>query len=280
MGAGGILSNETVAGVDLVVGGVFCEEGKDGVGTGAGLGWVLVVAVMVEEVLEYEAVTREDEVLFKSTMLEVRTGLERATDTKPEVVVEVGAVVILEVITDAEEEGVVVTALVVDIVAGALKSTAAELGEGLKEVEVCRFKLIAASNLAGGGWVRGVRGLGVTAGGGGVATELGTFTEEIILGGSAISGAVLLTLEVRAGLIEGALTTVAGVFGGAVVVVEVELDVDLFVIREEDIIGVERLVIVAEVIEGFSAAGIGVDLTLMLVEVSVAEVESELSLTD
>ncbi len=88
------------------------------------------------------------------------------------------------------------------------------------------------------------------------------------------------TVEVRVGLTEGALTTVAGVFGGAVVVVEVELCVDLIVIKVEDIIGAARLVIVTGVVEGFAAVGVGVGLVLMLVEGSEAGVESELNLTE
>lgn len=68
----------------------------------------------------------------------------------------------------------------------------------------------------------------------------------------------------------------AGVFGGAVEVVEVELGVDLIVIIGEDIIGDERLVIVAGVVEGFAAVSRGVDLISVLVE----EAGVELSLTE
>lgn len=87
----------------------------------------------------------------------------------------------------------------------------------------------------------------------------------------------MLAVEVRVGLIEGALTIVAGVFGGAAVVAEVELGVDLIVIEEEDIIGAARLVNVAGVVESFVSAGTGVDLILMLAE---AALESELNLTE
>lgn len=52
-------------------------------------------------------------------------------------------------------------------------------------MDVCRLKLLAESNLAGGGWVMaaGMGGLWVTGGGlagGEVATGLGLLTEEII----------------------------------------------------------------------------------------------------
>lgn len=71
----------------------------------------------------------------------------------------------------------------------------------------------------GGLWFTG----GVLAGaGGGVATGLGLITEGTILGGAAISEANMLTVEERVGPTEGALTTVTEVFGGAVVVAEVE----------------------------------------------------------
>lgn len=69
---------------------------------------------------------------------------------------------------------------------------------------------------------------------------------------------------------EGALTTVAGVFGGAVVAVEVELSVDLIVTEGRDIIGAEKIVDVKGVAEGFVAMGVGVDLILMLAEGSEA----------
>lgn len=53
--------------------------------------------------------------------------MERAADTKPEVVVDVGNVVILVEVTVAGEEGLVVTVQVGDTVTGALGSPAAEL---------------------------------------------------------------------------------------------------------------------------------------------------------
>lgn len=89
----------------------------------------------------------------------------------------------------------------------------------------------------------------------------------------------MLAVEVRIGLTEGPLTTVAGVFGGAVVVVEVELSVDL-IVEGKDITGGERLVNVTGVVDGFVAVGAGVDFILVLVEVSEAGVESELTLTE
>lgn len=90
----------------------------------------------------------------------------------------------------------------------------------------------------------------------------------------------MLALQVRVGLIEGALTTVAGVFGGAAVVVEVELSADLIVIEGGDIIGAEKLVKVIGAVEGFVAMGVEVNLILMLAEGSETEVESELNFTE
>lgn len=58
-------------------------------------------------------------------------GLERAADTEPEVIVEVGTVVILEGMRGEGEEGLVVTAQVDDTVTGALDSPAGELWGGL-----------------------------------------------------------------------------------------------------------------------------------------------------
>lgn len=128
-------------------------------------------------------------------------------------------------------------------------------------------------------------GLWITGGsladkGAGVATGPGLLTEAITCAGAAVSEASLLAIEVRVGLTEGALTAVAGVFGGAVVVVEMELSVDLIVIEGEDITGAEMLVNATWVVEGFVSGGIGVDLILMLVEGSEAGVESELGLTE
>lgn len=113
-----------------------------------------------------------------------------------------------------------------------------------------------------------------------VATGLGLLTEAITCAGAAVSEASLLAVEVRVRLTEGALTAVAGVFGGAVVLVEVELSVDLIVIEGEDITGAEMLVNAIWVVEGFAAVGIGVEFILMLVEGSEAGVESELGLTE
>lgn len=58
-------------------------------------------------------------------------GLERATNTEPEVVVDVGTGVILDGITGTGEEGLVVTAQAGDTITGALDSPAAELKRGL-----------------------------------------------------------------------------------------------------------------------------------------------------
>lgn len=72
----------------------------------------------------------------------------------------------------------------------------------------------------------------------------------------------------------------AGVFGGAVVVVEVELGMDLLV-EGEDITGAERLVNVTGVVKGFVVAvAVVVDFNVMLVEGPDVEVESELALTE
>lgn len=101
-------------------------------------------------------------------------------------------------------------------------------------MEVFRFKLLTVSNLVGGGWVKttGVGGLWVTGGaladaGVGVATVNGVLTEAIDGGVGVIADANLLALKVRFGPIGGALATAAGVFGGAVVELEVVLSVDL-----------------------------------------------------
>lgn len=56
--AGIILSKETCT-VSLVIGGILSKEVEDGVGTDAGLGWVLVVAVGVEEGQRCGTVSRE-----------------------------------------------------------------------------------------------------------------------------------------------------------------------------------------------------------------------------
>lgn len=53
-----ILSKETFT-VSLVIGGILSKEVEDGVGTDAGLGWVLVVALGVEEGQRCGKVTRE-----------------------------------------------------------------------------------------------------------------------------------------------------------------------------------------------------------------------------
>lgn len=95
-----------------------------------------------------------------------------------------------------------------------------------------------------------------------------------------ISEASLLAVQVRFGLTEGALTTVARVFGGAVVVVEVELSVVLIVIKGGDIIGAEWLVNVTGVVEGIVVMVVGVDLIFTLAVGSQAGVGSELTLTE
>lgn len=64
-------------------------------------------------------------------------------------------------------------------------------------------------------------------------------------------------VEVRVGLIEGALTTVAGVFGGAVVAVEVVLSAGGAVVEKEDILGAK--LVITGVVEAFAAAAVGVN---------------------
>lgn len=128
--AGGILSIETGAGVALVVGGILSKEVEDGDGADAGLGWVLFVVVVVEEGQRCGTVTREEGVVFKSTVLDMSIGLKGAADTEPEVVFDVG-IVIMEGITGGEEQSLVVTVQACETVTGALDSPAAELREGL-----------------------------------------------------------------------------------------------------------------------------------------------------
>lgn len=89
----------------------------------------------------------------------------------------------------------------------------------------------------------------------------------------------MLAVEVRTGLTEGAFTTEAGVFGGAVVAVEVDITVDLLVITKEDV-GAERFVEVTGNAEGFVVVGARAVMVLALTEGSEAGVESELSLTE
>lgn len=69
---------------------------------------------------------REGVVLFMSTGLEVGWGLESAENIVLEVVVDVGAVVVLEGKTGAGEEGLVVTVQARDSAAGALGSAVTE----------------------------------------------------------------------------------------------------------------------------------------------------------
>lgn len=119
MGAGGVLFKATGAEVWFVMEGILSNDV-----TGGGLGWVLVVVVVVEGVL------------FKSMGADGGLGLEKAADTGSVVIADVVAVVILG-IPSAEEEGVPLTVQAGDTVTG----TSAEFGMGLQEVE---------SNLEGG----------------------------------------------------------------------------------------------------------------------------------
>lgn len=80
----------------------------------------------------------------------VSAGLLITAEVKPAVVVDVETVAILERITGAGGDGLVVTAQAGDTVTWALGSPVAELRKGLKEVDVCMFKLLAESNLADG----------------------------------------------------------------------------------------------------------------------------------
>lgn len=88
------------------------------------------MAVRIEDGNVSETLTKDGGV-FKSIGLEVSVGLERVADSEPEVVVDVGIIVILEGITVGGEEGLVVTAQGGDTVTGALDSPAAELRGGL-----------------------------------------------------------------------------------------------------------------------------------------------------
>jgi len=117
--------------VGLVVGGTISEEADDGVGTDERLGWFLIDALGVDDERRSGPVTREEGVLFKSIGLEVTVGLVRAADTEPEVVVDVGTIVILEGITGAGEEGLVVAVQADGTATGALDSPAAELRDDL-----------------------------------------------------------------------------------------------------------------------------------------------------
>lgn len=62
-------------------------------------------------------------------------------------------------------------------------------------------------------------------------------------------------VEVRVGPIKGALTTVAGVLGGAV---EVVLSAGGVVVEKEDILGAK--LVITGVVEAFAAAAVGVNL--------------------
>lgn len=185
MGAGGIFSRETDAGVGLVMGGILSKEVENGVGTDAGLGLVLVevMPVWVGGGQRSGTTATGGRVLFKS----IDVGLERVVDIEPGVGVDGVTFVIVVEKTGAGEEGLVVTVRAGDTVTGAVTSPAAELWRGLLEEEVCSFKLLPESNLAGGGWVKetGVGGLWVTGGGLAearrrVASGLGLLTEAIV----------------------------------------------------------------------------------------------------
>lgn len=126
MGVGSILSRETGAGAGLVVGRNLSKEVEEGAGTDTGVGWVLR-AVKVEEGHISGAVPGREGVLVRSIGVRVGAGLERFTDTKSAVVVDVGAVVVLERITGAGEEGLVVIRQGGDTVTWALDSPAVEL---------------------------------------------------------------------------------------------------------------------------------------------------------
>lgn len=65
-------------------------------------------------------------------------------------------------------------------------------------------------------------------------------------------------VEVRVGPIKGALTTVAGVLGGAVVAVEVVLSAGGVVVEKEDILGAK--LVITGVVEAFAAVAVGVNL--------------------
>lgn len=83
----------------------------------------------------------------------------------------------------------------------------------------------------------------------------------------------MLTEELRDGLTEGAVNIGAEVIGGAVAA-EVELGVDLIVIKGEDVVVDEIVVIVAGALKGVPVVSVIVDL-IMLVEDSETGGESE-----
>lgn len=98
-------------------------------------------------------------------------------------------------------------------------------------MDVC--KLLAESTLEAG---TGMGGLWITGGrvaDGGLGAALPT--EAVTCAGAGFPEASFVAVQVRIGLIEGALTAVAGVFGGAVLVAEA-------VTTEEDVSGAEGLV--------------------------------------
>lgn len=203
-------------------------------------------------------------------------GLEMVVDTETGVDTDVGAGVVLEETTGAGGEGWVVTVDATDTIAWGFNSPVAEL---LYEEKVCKLTLPVKSSLADRDWVKveGVGGLWVS---GGLAENGEDTGQDLVaatgnLGCSVISEANLLTVEVRVRLADGALTTAAGVLGGAVV--EGASSVGLVVIGGEDIIGAETLVDVTGVLEGFVVAVDAVSLVVMLVPGSGAEAEPDLT---
>ena len=207
-------------------------------------------------------------------------GLEGATDRDPEVIVDEGIGVIVEVTAIAGEEDFKLTVQAGDTVTAALASSAAELKLGL-EGGVCNFAELTKSILAGKGRVKATEtgGLWVTggvldgAGDVGVSTGEGLITEETILGGATVSEASMLAEEVSDGLTEGAANIVVEVIGGAVAA-EVELGVDLIVIKGEDFVVDEIVVIVGGALKVVPVVTVIVDL-IMLAEGSETGGESE-----
>lgn len=277
MGGGGILPKE-VGAVAGTFEGILSKEAADGVGTDAGPDWGLVKPGVAElDGGPTAEVTREGGVLLKSIGLYVWMGLETVVDTETGVDTDVGAGVVLEETTGAGGEGWVVTVDATDTVAWGFNSPVAEL---LYEEKVCKLTLPVKSSLADRDWVKvaGVGGLWVS---GGLAENGEATGQDLVaatgnLGCSIISEANLLTVEVRVELADGALTTAAGVLGGAVL--EGASSVGLAVIGGEDIIGAETLVDVTGVREGFVVAvGAVVSLVVMLVTGSGAEAEPDLT---
>lgn len=140
--------------------------------------------------------------------------------TKTEVVAAVETVVLFDRLTDAEDEGLVVTTHgATDPVAG--DPPAAENWEVLPKVGFSRLELQTVSDLKGGGGVKTVGTLWVTGEGlADTADEADVLTEAVFWGGVAVSEVSLLEQ------IRGALFIADSVFVTGTVVKELKLEVE------------------------------------------------------